>query len=89
MVHATGTYSSTFNAYYGRLRGGVAVMGGFLGPEVALLGDDYYRQWRISAPIGAGSSSARALQFGVAAGYLHDQTRKGGLYTTVDMRAGF
>ncbi|KMO29562.1 cellulose biosynthesis protein BcsS [Methylobacterium aquaticum] len=87
MVHATGTYSSTFNAYYGRLRGGVAVMGGFLGPEVALLGDDYYRQWRIGAHWSG--FQVGALQFGVAAGYLHDQTRKGGLYTTVDMRAGF
>ncbi|MCF4127156.1 cellulose biosynthesis protein BcsS [Methylobacterium sp. SyP6R] len=87
MVHATGTYSSTFNAYYGRLRGGVAVMGGFLGPEVALLGDDYYRQWRIGAHWSGFQFGA--LQFGVAAGYLHDQTRKGGLYTTVDMRAGF
>ncbi|MGX7708640.1 cellulose biosynthesis protein BcsS [Methylobacterium sp. Gmos1] len=87
MVHATGTYSSTFNAYYGRLRGGVAVMGGFLGPEAALLGDDYYRQWRIGAHWSGFQFGA--LQFGVAAGYLHDQTRKGGLYTTVDMRAGF
>ncbi|KMO12693.1 hypothetical protein SQ03_23810 [Methylobacterium platani JCM 14648] len=87
MVHATGTYASTFNAYYGRLRGGVAVMGGFLGPEAALLGDDYYRQWRLGAHWSG--FQLGALQFGVAAGYLHDQTRKGGLYTTVDMRAGF
>lgn len=87
MVHATGTYSSTFNAYYGRLRSGVAVMGGFLGPEFALLGDDYYRQWRVGAHWSGFQFGA--LQVGVAAGYLHDQTRKGGLYTTVDMRAGF
>ncbi|MFH6783774.1 MULTISPECIES: cellulose biosynthesis protein BcsS [Methylobacterium] len=87
MIHATGTYASTFNAYYGRVRGGVAVMGGFLGPEVTLLGDDYDRQWRIGAHWSAFQFGA--LQVGVAAGYLRDQTRKGGLYTTVDMRAGF
>lgn len=87
MVHATGSYASTFNAYYGRVRGGVAVMGGFLGPEVALLGDDYYRQWRVGAHWSG--FQLGTLQFGVAAGYLHDRTRKGGLYTTVDMRAGF
>ncbi|TGD95935.1 cellulose biosynthesis protein BcsS [Methylobacterium nonmethylotrophicum] len=87
MVHATGTYASTFNAYYGRVRGGVAVLGGFLGPEAAVLGDDYYRQWRIGAHWSG--LQVGALQFGLAAGYLHDQARKGGLYTTVDMRAGF
>lgn len=88
MLHATGTYSTAFNAYYGRVRAGFAtVAGGFLGPEFALLGDDYYRQWR--AGIHLSGLQFGALQLGVSAGYLHDHARKGGAYTTLDLRTGF
>ena len=88
MVHATGSYSTTFNAYYGRVRGGIAsVAGGYLGPEFALLGDDYYRQWRAGAHLSG--MQFGPVQLGLSAGYLHDHARKGGLYTTVDMRTGF
>jgi len=88
MVHATGTYASTFNAYYGRVRGGVAsVAGGYFGPEFAILGDDYYRQWRTGLHLSG--MQFGAVQFGVSAGYLHDQARKGGAYATVDLRTGF
>lgn len=88
MVHATGSYSTTFDAYYGRIRAGFAAFsGGYLGPEVAVLGDDFYSQWRVGAHLTG--MQVGALQFGVAAGYLHDRARKGGFYTTLDLRAGF
>lgn len=88
MLHATGTYASAFHAYYGRVRGGVAAFaGGYVGPEFALLGDDVYRQWR--AGIHLSGLTFGAMQLGLSAGYLHDHARKGGLYTTVDLRAGF
>ncbi|GLS43596.1 hypothetical protein GCM10007884_15810 [Methylobacterium brachythecii] len=88
MIHATGSYSTTFNAYYGRVRAGFAsVAGGYIGPEFALLGDDYYRQWR--AGIHLSGMQFGAVQLGVSAGYLHDQASKGGLYTTIDLRTGF
>lgn len=88
MVHATGTYSTAFNAYYARLRGGVAsVAGGYLGPEVAVLGDDYYRQWR--AGLHLSGMQFGAVQLGLSVGYLHDEARKGGAYATVDLRTGF
>ncbi|WP_342151486.1 cellulose biosynthesis protein BcsS [Methylorubrum sp. SB2] len=88
MIHATGTYSTAFNAYYGRLRGGIAAFaGGYVGPEFALLGDDYYRQWR--AGVHLSGLTFGAMQLGLSAGYLHDHARKGGLYTTVDLRTGF
>lgn len=88
MVHATGSYSTTFNAYYGRVRGGIAAFaGGYVGPEFALLGDDYYRQWRVGAHLSG--MQFGPVQFGLSAGYLHDHAQKGGLYTTVDMRTGF
>ncbi len=88
MVHATGTYSTAFHAYYGRIRGGIASFGnGYLGPEFAALGDDYYRQWR--AGVHFSGMQFGAVQLGVSAGYLFDEARKGGLYTTLDLRTGF
>ncbi|WP_430910162.1 cellulose biosynthesis protein BcsS [Methylobacterium sp. sgz302541] len=88
MIHATGSYSTTFNAYFGRVRAGVASLaGGYLGPEFALLGDDYYRQWR--AGLHLSGMQFGAVQLGIAAGYLHDHARKGGVYTTLDLRTGF
>ncbi len=88
MVHATGTYASAFNDYYGRVRAGVAgLAGGFLGPEFAVLGDDFYRQWR--AGVHLSGMQFGAVQLGVSVGYLHDRARKGGAYTTLDLRTGF
>lgn len=88
MIHATGSYASPFNAYYGRIRAGVAAFaGGYVGPEVALLGDDFYRQWRIGAHLSG--MQFGALQLGLSGGYLRDQARKGGFYATLDLRTGF
>lgn len=88
MVHATGSYATTFNAYYGRVRFGLAALaGGYVGPEFTMLGDDNYRQWRAGAHLSG--MQLGALQLGVSAGYVHDHVRKGGLYTTVDLRTGF
>jgi hypothetical protein len=88
MVHATGTYSTAFNAYYGRLRFGFAgFAGGYIGPEFTALGDDYYRQWRVGAHLSG--MQFGALQLGVSAGYVHDHVRKGGAYSTLDLRTGF
>ncbi|MCX4199179.1 cellulose biosynthesis protein BcsS, partial [Methylobacterium organophilum] len=88
MFHATGTYSTAFNAYYGRVRFGIAALaGGYVGPEFAALGDDYYRQWRVGAHLSG--MQIGAVQLGLSAGYVHDHVRKGGLYTALDMRTGF
>lgn len=88
MFHATGSYGTTFNAYYGRVRFGVAALaGGYVGPEFAALGDDYYRQWRVGGHLSG--MQFGAIQIGLSAGYVHDHVRKGGLYTSLDMRTGF
>ncbi|WP_186383795.1 cellulose biosynthesis protein BcsS [Methylobacterium dankookense] len=88
MIHATASYASPFNAYYGRVRAGVAAFaGGYVGPEFALLGDDVYRQWRVGAHLSG--MQLGALQLGLSGGYLQDQARKGGFYATLDLRTGF
>lgn len=88
MFHATGSYATTFNAYYGRVRFGVAALaGGYVGPEFTALGDDYYRQWRVGGHLSG--MQIGALQLGLSAGYVHDHVRKGGLYTSLDLRTGF
>lgn len=88
MFHATGSYATTFNAYYGRVRFGVAALaGGYVGPEFTALGDDYYRQWRVGGHLSG--MQIGAVQLGLSAGYVHDHVRKGGLYTSLDLRTGF
>lgn len=88
MVHLYGAYSTAHGAYYVRARTGIALpWGGYVGPEAAVLGDDFYNQWRVGAHLSA--LQLGPLQVGLAAGYLHDRVRKGGLYTAVDVRAAF
>lgn len=88
MVHAYGSYSTAHNAYYARMRGGFALpWGGYVGPEAAVLGDDFYNQWRVGAHLSA--IQFGPVQVGVAVGYLRDRVQKGGVYTSLDVRAGF
>ena len=88
MLFAYGSYSSIYNAYYGLLKYGVATVGhAYVGPEIAALGDDLYRQWRIGAHVTG--LQMGGLRFGVSAGYEIDQTGKGGAYGTIDARATY
>lgn len=82
------SYSTAHNAYYGRLRAGYALFGQTtIGPEVTVLGDDFFSQYRIGAHLSG--LQVGLVQVGLAAGYLNDRVQKSGLYTTVDVRAGF
>jgi len=88
MLSAYGSYSTAYDGYYARFRAGYSVFGiGYLGPEAAFLGDDFYGQTRV----GAHFSGVRvgALQFGVSGGYARDRAYKDGYYGTLELRAGF
>jgi Cellulose biosynthesis protein BcsS len=86
MLSAYGSYSTNFNAYYTRLKYGVMSFGQFyVGPEVAALGDDYFREWRVGAHLTG--LKIGALQFGFSGGYLLAKDGKGGGYGTLDLRA--
>jgi hypothetical protein len=86
MLFAYGSYSTIYNAYYTRAKLGIATFGSaYVGPEVAALGDDFYRQWRIGAHVTG--LQMGGLQFGLSGGYEVDRQGKSGAYGVVDMRA--
>ena len=86
MLFAYGAYSTIYNAYHARAKLGVVkVAQTYFGPEVAVLGDNFYRQWRIGAHLTG--YQLGAFQFGVSAGYLSDKDGRGGAYGALDVRA--
>ena len=86
MFFAYGAYSTIYNAYQARAKWGFETVGRiYVGPEVAILGDDYYRQWRLGAHLTG--FQLGAFQYGVSAGYLNDKDGKGGAYGSLDIRA--
>jgi len=88
MMSVYGSYSTAYDAYYARFRAGYALFGfGYLGPEVAVLGDDYYNQTRVGAHLSA--MQLGALQVGVSGGYVWDRAYKDGYYGTLELRTGF
>ena len=86
MIFAYGSYSTIYNAYYTRAKYGIAPIGQiYVGPEIAALGDDLYRQWRVG--VHATGLQFGGLQFGVSSGYQVDKSGKGGAYGSLDVRA--
>ncbi len=85
---ANASYSTLFNAYYARLRAGVAVLPGvFVGPEATLLGDAFFNGWRAGGHVTG--FAIGPMKFSLGAGYAFDRIRKGGYYTSVDGRIAF
>jgi hypothetical protein len=88
MMSVYGSYSTAYDAYYARFRAGYSLFGfGYLGPEVAVLGDDYYNQTRVGAHLSA--MQLGALQVGVSGGYVWDRAYKDGYYGSLELRTGF
>jgi hypothetical protein len=87
MMSAYGSYSTAYDAYYARFRAGYAVGFGYFGPEVAVLGDDFYNQTRVGAHLTA--MQLGAVQVGVSGGYVWDRAYKDGYYGTLELRTGF
>jgi hypothetical protein len=88
MVSVYGSYSTAYDAYYARFRAGYSFFGfGYLGPEVAVLGDDYYNQTHVGAHLTA--MQLGAMQVGVSGGYVWERAYKDGYYGTLELRTGF
>lgn len=88
MVSAYASFTSNDKAYFGRLKAGYRVGGDFyVGPEFAVLGNDFYSQWRIGAHLSG--LQLGPIQASLSAGYSHDRDQKGGAYGAVDVRAQF
>jgi hypothetical protein len=81
-------YSSAHSSYYGRMKFGMSVFENiYVGPEVMLLGDSFYSQWRVGGHLTG--ISFGPMQFGVSAGYSNDRVRGSGVYGILDARVGF
>jgi hypothetical protein len=88
MISGYGSYMTLHNAYYTRLKFGWAFTDDiYLGPEVSILGDDFYQQYRIGGHVTGVRLSV--FQLGIAGGFMQDVTQGPGLYGIVDARAGF
>jgi Cellulose biosynthesis protein BcsS len=88
MISAYGSYSTAYDAYYARLRAGYSFFGfGYLGPEVAVLGDDFYQETRFGAHLTA--MQLGAVQVGVSGGYVWERAYKDGYYGALELRTGF
>ena len=59
----------------------------FIGPELTVLGDKFFSQWRVGGHI-SGFTIGR-LQLGVSGGYLSDKVRGSGVYGSADARVTF
>jgi hypothetical protein len=88
MASGTVSYATANNAYYSRFKLGVAVAPQlFVGPEVLVLGDNFYSQWR--AGIHLTGLRMGPMQFGISGGYLDDKVRGHGGYGILDARLTF
>ncbi len=88
MMSAYGSYSTAYDAYYARFRAGYSLFGlGYIGPEVAVLGDDFYNQTRVGAHLT--SMQLGAVQVGVSGGYVWERAYKDGYYGALELRTGF
>lgn len=88
MVSANMTYSTNNNAYYVRLKGGLAIFTRvFVGPEILFLGDNFYGQWR--GGVHLTGMTVGQLQLGVSGGFVNDRRSGSGGYGILDMRLTF
>ena len=88
MVFVQGSYSTVRRAYYTHVKWGFEVAQNvFVGPEALYLGDEFYRQWRVGAHVSG--VQLGALQAGISAGLVEDQSRGAGAYGALDLRVVF
>ena len=87
-ISGSGTYSTLNNSYYTRGKFGFAIFQDvFVGPEMALVGENTSRQRRFGGFISG--ITIRNLQFGISSGYAIDSKHGNGVYTQLDIRASF
>lgn len=88
MVSGNFTYSTNHNAYYARLKAGMAIMGQvFAGPEILVLGDNFYSQWR--GGVHLTGVKLGAMQLGLSGGLVQDRRTGSGAYSILDARVEF
>jgi hypothetical protein len=88
MAAGTLTFTTANMGYYVRMRGGIAAYEQmFVGPEMLVIGDSFFTQWRVGAHLSG--IQLGPVQFGVSAGYANDSSRGNGAYGIFDTRLTF
>lgn len=88
MLSGVLSYTTASNAYYTRFKAGLAIAPQlYVGPEILVLGDNFYSQWR--AGLHLTGLRLGMMQFGISGGYLDDKVRGHGAYGIVDARLTF
>ncbi len=80
MLQGEGTYSTAFKSFYSQFEAGYALFAPevFVGPYMAMLGDEHYAQWRLGGSING--LKFGKLELGFYGGYLHDRDQGSGAF---------
>jgi hypothetical protein len=80
MISGEASYSTAFKAYYSQFEVGYALFKPevFVGPYMAMLGDEHYSQWRLGGSING--LKFGKLELGLYGGYLHDRDQGNGVF---------
>jgi hypothetical protein len=90
LTYGEAEYSTAFRTYYTKAKVGFDISNGkqiFLGPEVAALGDERSRQWRVGAHLT--QMKLGSVQIDFSAGYANDNIVGAGAYSHVELSRNF
>jgi len=93
MLSGEGFYTTAFNTYEAKLKyGRELVKGIFVGPEVTVIGDERFDQWRIGAHVTATNihvMNISEMRIVLGAGYEDDSDTGPGAYGTIEVGIEF
>jgi outer membrane immunogenic protein len=90
MSYSEGEYSTAFQTYWAREKIGFDVTRGqeiYVGPEVAVLGDERFNQWRVGAHIS--NMKIGKIQVDLSAGYADDSIVGTSAYGHIELSRNF
>jgi hypothetical protein len=95
LLYGDGEYSTAFGTYYASGKYGYSFAGGqtledkhfYIGPQISLLGDIFYQEWRIGAHVT--SFNLGKVDFVIGGGYSHNSENGSGGYAIVELSTKF
>ena len=95
LLYGEGEYSTAFGTYHTSAKYGYSFSGGktledkqlYIGPQITLLGDAFYQEWRIGAHVTSFNLGKVNLEIG--AGYSHNSENGPGAYAIVEFTTKF
>jgi hypothetical protein len=95
LLYGAGEYSTAFGTYHTSGKVGYSFTEGktlgdkqlYVGPQITLLGDAFYQEWRIGAHVT--SLNLGKVDFEIGAGYSHNSENGPGAYAIVELNTKF